>query len=100
MENEKETKKVKPSEPKKPTFLEKLLAVQMEMEAATRGSNNPFYKSKYADLNSKETKKVKPSEPKKPTFLEKLLAVQMEMEAATRGSNNPFYKSKYADLNS
>jgi|SRR5579872_6042221 len=55
MENEKETKKVKPSEPKKPTFLEKLLAVQMEMEAATRDSNNPFYKSKYADLNSNYT---------------------------------------------
>ena len=29
-----------------------ILAAQMEMGNATKGSSNPFFKSKYADLNS------------------------------------------------
>lgn len=33
-------------------LLPKLLIVKNKLEAITKGSNNPFYKSKYADLNT------------------------------------------------
>jgi hypothetical protein len=33
-------------------LIEALLNAQMEMESASKGSSNPFFKSKYADLNS------------------------------------------------
>lgn len=37
---------------KKPTIHEQLLAVQEEIEVAQKDTNNPYFKSKYADYNS------------------------------------------------